>query len=535
MADPELARVNFLLEYLAECTDATDLEMLVGVAGGRVRWVIDFDQFTLALRDSGDCRYWTVTRGREHLEMVEPSALPSAHRESIASALEQLIPVAGPPPMRSLCLLLQTGAEPFGAICFTGERGHFSFQDARFAHRIAQALAGSVARLRQAATIQRQARQLEAANRAKDDFLAILGHELRNPLAPILLSVELIDRRLGDGAPPELVIIKRQALHLVRLVDDLLDVARLTRGTIELVFAPVETATFVDRALEMASPLIEARRHRLRVAVPPRGLCVNGDLNRLAQVVANLLTNAARYTEPGGSIEVVARGDDGDVVIDVTDDGRGIPSESLMRIFSMFVQAAPARDHSRQGLGLGLAIVRSLTELHGGSVGVTSDGAGCGSTFTLRFPRVSAEEDLAAKTEPPAPVLRAERPRRVMVVDDNPDVAASVCDLLELAGHHVIVFSDGVRALENLDEVRPDVAVLDIGLPVMDGHELAREIRRRLGDAAPVLIALTGYGHADVAERAREAGFDAHFVKPPEPMELLRAVEQASTESVRGD
>jgi signal transduction histidine kinase/ActR/RegA family two-component response regulator len=526
--DPEIGRVNVLLEYLAECSGTNDLAAFIHVAGGRVRWVLDFERFTLVIRSPSDCQYWTVSRDAEHLESIAPDALPPTDKEMISTVLLQGIPLASTLPIHGLCLPLQTMDLQVGAICFTNDRGHYSYRDERFVHQIAQFFSGTIVRLLQAETIRRQASDLESAIRAKDEFLAILGHELRNPLAPILLSVELLDRRLGDQAPRELAVIKRQAQHLVRLVDDLLDVARVTRGSLELVSSPVETSTVVARAIEMASPLIEARRHRLEVDVPSKGLCIDGDESRLAQVIANLLTNAARYTDPGGLIQIVAQRSEEQVVIEVSDNGCGISSDFLPRIFSMFVQAGEARGDSRAGLGLGLAIVKSLTQLHGGSVSVSSGGPGRGSTFTVRLPRLAQTPDRQVV----APFTRAAalsaHPRRVMVVDDNDDLAASLGDVLENAGHHVIVLHDGVAALDRLNDIQPEVALLDIGLPVIDGYHLAREIRARLGVSTPFLIALTGYGQSGDAQRSRDAGFDAHFVKPVDLRQLLRAVESAS-------
>jgi hypothetical protein len=300
--DPEIGRVNVLLEYLAECAETNDLAAFIHVAGGRVRWVLDFERFTLVIRGPSDCQYWTVCHDAERLGPIAPEALPPMEKEMISTVLLQGCPLASARPIRGLCLPLQTMDLKVGAICFTNARGHYSYRDERFAHQIAQFFSGTSARRLQAETIRRQASELESAIRSKDEFLAILGHELRNPLAPILLSVELLDRRLGDPPPRELAVIKRQAQHLVRLVDDLLDVARVTRGSLELVSSPVETSTVVARAIEMASPLIEARRHRLEVDVPAKGLCIDGDESRLAQVISNLLTNAARYTRSGGLI-----------------------------------------------------------------------------------------------------------------------------------------------------------------------------------------------------------------------------------------
>jgi len=525
--DPEIGRINVLLEYLAECGETNDLAAFIRAAGGRVRWVVEFQRLTLAIHRPTDCQYWTVTRDGEHLEPIAPAALPPVDREMIATVLRQRSPLASARPIRGLCLPLQAMELELGAICFTTDRGHYDYRDERFVHQIAQFLSSTIARLLQEETIRRQAFELGNANRAKDEFLAILGHELRNPLAPILLSAELLGRRLGDQEPPELAIIKRQAQHVLRLVDDLLDVARLTRGNLTLVRSLVETSSIVARAIEMASPLIEIRRHRLEVDVPGTGLWISGDESRLAQVIANLLTNAARYTDEGGLIRLVARSSKDEVVVVVSDNGCGISPELLPRVFSMFVQAAQAREDSRSGLGLGLAIAKSITEMHGGSVSVTSDGPGLGSTFTVRLPRLERTPERPATASFTPPRALSAHPRRVMIVDDNDDLAAAVGELLEDAGHHVVILHDGVAALDRLHDIHPDVALLDIGLPVIDGYHLAREIRARLGVTSPFLIAVTGYGQTGDAERSRDAGFDAHFVKPFDNAKLLQAIEFA--------
>ena len=450
----------------------------IHVAGGRVRWILDFERFTLAIRGPSDCQYWTVTRDGERLEPIAPDALPPIDKEMISTVLLKGVPLASARPSCGFCLPLQTIDQDLGAICFTDDRGHYGYRDERFVHHIAQFFSGTIARLLQAETIRRQASELESAIRAKDEFLAILGHELRNPLAPILLSVELLGRRFGDQAPRELGVIKRQAEHLVRLVDDLLDVARVTRGSLELVLSPVETSTVVARAIEMASPLIEARRHRLEVDVPSKGLCINGDEGRLAQVISNLLTNAARYTDPGGLIQVIAQRSEEQVVIEVRDNGCGISSDFLPRMFSTFVQGGRGQGRLPEpgwASGLGLAIVKSLTQQHGGSVSVASGGPGRGSTFTVRLPRLAQTPDRQAVAPSTRATALSAHPRRVMVVDDNEDLAAALGDVLEDAGHHVVVLHDGVAALDRLKDIRPEVALLDIGLPVIDGYHLARE------------------------------------------------------------
>jgi CheY-like chemotaxis protein len=311
----------------------------------------------------------------------------------------------------------------------------------------------------------------------------------------------------------------------VRLVDDLLDVSRITRGKVTLEREPIELSGVVAKAVEMATPLIAQQGHQLTVDVPATGLRVLGDPTRLAQVVANLLNNAARYSAAGGQIEVRAGLERDEVVLSVRDNGRGISADLLPRIFDQFVQGPRSTDRQEGGLGLGLALVRSLVELHGGRVEAYSDGPLLGSTFRVRLPALAAAPHTAKAKTPPEAEGRAPRPMRVLVVDDNVDAANLVDALLCARGHEVVTAYDGPSALAALDRFTPDVAVLDIGLPAMDGYELAARTRERLGDASPRLLALTGYGADGDRARSRAAGFDEHLVKPVNPAALRAAVE----------
>ena len=368
----------------------------------------------------------------------------------------------------------------------------------------------------------------EAANQAKDEFLAMLGHELRNPLSPILTAVQLLRLRGAGDAARELTIIERQAEHLVRLVDDLLDVSRIARGKVALHKQPTDIAGVVANAVEIASPLFERKQHRLSVDVAREPLVVDGDAVRLSQVVANLLTNAARYTEQGGNVWLSARAEAGEVVVRVRDDGVGIAAELLPRIFDMFVQGARRNDRPEGGLGLGLTLVRSLVALHGGRVEARSDGLGRGSEFIVRLPRVAAAAVAATTPAAPPPTGKptaAAAPRRVLIVDDNVDAAQLLAEVLELSGYQTALAHDGPTALTAALRFAPDIALLDIGLPVMDGYELAAHLRSALGPAAPRIVALTGYGQKHDRERSRAAGFDSHLVKPVDAETLLRALQ----------
>jgi len=368
---------------------------------------------------------------------------------------------------------------------------------------------------------------LREADRRKDEFLALLSHELRNPLAPILTAAQLMQLRGDVATPHEREVIARQAQHLLRLVDDLLDVSRVARGKVTLTKKRIELATVVAKAVEATAPLLEERRHRLDLYVAPDGLAVDADEVRLTQVVSNLLTNAARYTPPGGRVEVLARRRAGEVQLIVRDNGMGIDGDLLAHVFEMFVQDERGSDRSQGGLGLGLALVRTLTELHGGTVAADSGGPGRGSTFTVKLPAAAGR---VVETNPPAggPVwATSDVTRRVLVVDDNRDAAEMLSQLLARAGHQVEIAVDASQALSAADAFRPQIAILDIGLPVMDGYALGRELRARLS-SAPILIALTGYGHERDQRRSEEAGFASHLVKPVDARRLIDIVDELS-------
>ncbi len=349
----------------------------------------------------------------------------------------------------------------------------------------------------------------ERATRVKDEFLAMLGHELRNPLAPIVTALQMM--RMQGVHTHAQDVLERQVQHVMRLVDDLLDVSRITSGKIELRKEATELASVVARAIEMSRPLLEQRRSQLTVEVPERGLVIDGDPARLAQIVTNLVTNAAKYSDPGSAINVRAVHESSFVRLTVTDHGLGIDPRHLDRVFDQFVQVPQGLDRSAGGLGLGLAIVRSLVDRHGGTVRAESRGPGLGSTFIVELP-LSREPVVPS----PVTVLRETRAIRtsakILVVDDNVDAAWLLADALTLYGHEVRTADSGPSALNIFGDFAPDAALLDIGLPVMDGYELARLVRART--PAIKLIALTGYGQANDRERSRAAGFDAHLVKP---------------------
>jgi PAS domain S-box-containing protein len=374
---------------------------------------------------------------------------------------------------------------------------------------------------------QRARAEAEAANRAKDEFLAMLGHELRNPLSALrnaVVSARLDDKR-RDRA---LLIAQRQSDQLARLVDDLLDVARITQRRIVLRKERVYLADIVDRAVEAARPLIEEKRHTLTVGLPPDPLCVDGDPVRLEQVVANLLSNAAKYTEGGGRIELTLELQGSEAVFRMRDNGIGIAPPMLTRIFELFAQGGRGLDRGEGGLGIGLTVVRNLVELHGGRVEARSEGLGKGSEFEVRLPTARTIADDA----PPVEARRELRPQscaRVVVVEDNADAAESLLMLLELFGHRVRVFHDGLSALDAVRTDAPDVMLVDIGLPGMDGYEVARRARQEPRLRKAVLVALTGYGRDDDRNRAIAAGFDYHLAKPIDVGQLQVLIAELSS------
>jgi signal transduction histidine kinase len=366
--------------------------------------------------------------------------------------------------------------------------------------------------------------ELKLRDRRKDEFLAMLGHELRNPLAPIRSVIDLVKRR-GELRPRELEILDRQTATLTRIVDDLLDVARITHGKIELRREPLEVQAAVRRAVDSVRAAVDQRGHHLEVHLPGSPLFVDADPVRLEQVVVNLIGNAAKYTPPGGHLGVRAELRAERVRVSVQDDGVGIAASRLGSVFDLFEQGEQALDRSAGGLGIGLTVVRRLVELHGGSVRVDSPGEGKGSTFSFELP-VSARQ--AQGVAPKAPAAASGRRQRALVVDDNPDAATGLAELVESFGYEVEVAGDGPTALDAAGRFNPDVVLLDIGLPGMDGYAVARTLCQR--GFATKLVAVTGYGQDSDRERARGAGFSHHLVKPV-PMEALVEVLEAPAQS----
>jgi PAS domain S-box-containing protein len=367
------------------------------------------------------------------------------------------------------------------------------------------------------------------ADRSKNEFLATLAHELRNPLAPIRAAVKILQMqtKATPNSKSALDVIERQTRQMTRLIDDLLDVARITSNKLELRREQIELRAILDAAVETSRPLIEQRGHKLALRVPSAPIYIDGDLVRLAQVISNLLNNATKYTERGGRIWLTATRKENEAVIKVRDTGIGIPAETLPHIFEMFAQADRTVNGSAGGLGIGLTLVKRLVEMHGGIIQVRSDGPGQGSEFIVRVPVVSAhlsQPEIRTKgkqksrTEPTKPI-------RILVVDDNEDSADSLGLLLRLLGNEVRIAHDGLAAVDLANEFEPRVVLLDIGLPTLNGFEAAKRIRQQPWGKQAVMIAVTGWGEPVDRQRSKKAGFDHHLVKPVDPDVLTRLLQ----------
>jgi len=400
---------------------------------------------------------------------------------------------------------------------------------------------------------------LKEADRHKDEFLAMLAHELRNPLAPIHNAIELM--RMKPLADPQLNwardVIARQLTSLTRLVDDLLDVSRITRGKINLTRQVVELEALISRALETVHPLFDEHKHQLTLELPEPGVKIFGDTTRLTQAIANVLGNAAKYTDEGGQIAVSAVARATDVEICVRDNGIGIRPDMLPHVFELFTQLDRDDGRAQGGLGIGLALVQRLVQMHGGDVSATSGGPGMGSEFVIRLPRLRDEEERVEVEEPPVAADDAAPPvpdmaavvtplvtasaaqmvRRILIADDNNDALESLATLLQLSGHEVYTATNGGTALQSVERHLPEVVLLDIGMPLLDGYEVARRIRAQPWGQRITLVALTGWGQDSDRRRSREAGFDSHLVKPLDLetlTDLLARLPSAASGAARG-
>ena len=430
-----------------------------------------------------------------------------------------------PVPIESDIHEIQEVADALAAAAELRARGEAEREDLLTAERMARAAAEHAVADAQAARA-----QAETANRVKDEFLAMLGHELRNPLAPIVTALHLMARRGDAASVKERSIIERQVAHLRRLVDDLLDVSRITKGKIALQHERVDMNAVVARSLELTQPALEQRARSIEVDLPGEPLWVVGDAVRLTQVLCNLLGNAAKFTPADGRIALRLRERDGLVEVVVEDEGSGIAPELLSHVFDLFMQGEQPLDRHAGGLGLGLAIVKTLVHMHGGSVSAASDGSGRGSVFTVRLPAANSSGVIPIAAIEAAPVTRCSG--RILVVDDNVDAAETLAQLLRDVGYEVRTAPDGAAALALVDSFMPELAMVDIGLPGMDGYELARRLRADSRVPRLRLVALTGYGREPDRVRALQAQFDEHLVKPVAAdrlLEVLRRLLESAT------
>jgi signal transduction histidine kinase len=451
-------------------------------------------------------------------------SLPDSLSDSGGDRLEGLARIRRQAP--EVPILLLTGVEDEDLAVAAVREGAQDYMVKRQvdARLLGRAIRHAAERQRLKAELARQAAELRLLDRRKDEFLAMLAHELRNPLAAISNAIHALNLAVAADQGARLRgIVAHQVQHLGRMVDDLLDVSRLLRGKIVLRPERVDLRAVVEQALQSARATIEAPGHQLALALPAEPCSVEGDATRLEQVVSNLLHNAAKFTPPGGRIDLAVERADGWAVLKVRDTGEGIPPEMLSQVFEMFTQVQPSLDRARGGLGIGLTLVRSLVELHGGVAEAASGGPGLGSEFTVRLPLAAEARFAAVPATAPAAEPARERPMRVLVVEDNPHAAETLQELLSLWGHEVQVAHDGPAALAEAAGHPPEVVLLDLGLPGMSGFEVAAELRRLPGLAGIRIVACTGYGQQEDRQRTREASFDEHLVKPVAP-ELLRRV-----------
>jgi signal transduction histidine kinase/CheY-like chemotaxis protein len=425
------------------------------------------------------------------------------------------------------------GMMPLLAAIFSQEQAVIAARAEAFESREAAERAHTLARALEAARAEgaRLNAELREEHQRKDEFLAMLAHELRNPLAPIVTSVQVLKHPSlsDDRRRRQIDIVERQAAQMSRLVEDLLDVSRVSRGRIELKREPLDLRDVLRAAVETSSSMMETRRHHLTVRLPDEPLVVDGDAVRLTQVFSNVLQNAAKYTDPGGRIDLLVRNDGNRVVVTVQDNGIGIPPELLPRIFDLFMQVPVSIDRSQGGLGIGLTLVKRLVQLHGGEVAVESDGTGRGSRFTVRLPLEVAQ--VSPSAPPSVDTAASPEPLRILVVDDSHDAADTLAQALQLQGHAAECAYSGPAALRRAEELDADLVLLDLGLPEMDGYEVAQRLRRQQGRHRPYLVALTGYGAPRDRERSQSAGFDDHKVKPLSNTDLrdvLLAAQSAS-------
>ena len=507
------------LKITRDLTERKQAEETLRQSEERLRLMIENvqDYAIFMLDPSGHIATWNL--GAERIKGYKAAEIMGQHFSVFYSSED----VASGKPARELEIAVREGRVEDEGWRVRKDRTQFWANVVITALHDSQGTLQGFAKITRDMTNKQRVEQLQLADKQKNEFLAMLAHELRNPLAPIRNGVELL--KMSRSALPEIQattrMMERQIIHLVRLVDDLLDVSRIVTGKIHLDKEPIDVAEFVDRAIEEVQPTIDARGHELMLSRPARQIIVEGDMVRLAQVVSNLLANAAKYTEEASQIWLTVEADDNYVLIRVRDQGIGMAPEELTRVFNLFEQADSSISRFRGGLGIGLTLVKRIVELHGGSVTATSPGESQGSEFVVRLPISEAGSTTQGYYSPRD--LKRQLGRRILVVDDNVDAALSVERLLTKWGHDVQTSFNGPEAIEKARTFRPQIVLLDIGMPGMSGYEVAKQLRSEKEFEGVIITALTGYGQAEDRQRSREAGFNHHLTKPPDP-ELLAAL-----------
>jgi signal transduction histidine kinase len=537
----ELARLNLVLEMVSECAALSDIDSLIRIIAGRLRWILDFESCELALRFD-DAVDWHAMRLSDDTfsrvdEVLEGSGSHSLMREALKSG----VPTSAGLPISSIAVPLGSSDVSHGVLCIRRLNGSFTQRELRLVHHIASSIGAVLSRIGQervigiqrqkAAMAAEEARrekfasdELTASNNAKDSFMAMLGHELRNPLSPILAATMLLSREVEGKPLTRVKIIERQARQLDRLVSDLLDVSRITSGKVSLKRAVMDVSTVITKAIEMARPGIEAKDQTLTAVLPEQPVVIDGDEARLAQVFSNLLNNASSYSGKGKAIRVSLTVLATEVVVAVEDEGIGMAPETISKIFGLYVQGGRSKEWAPGGLGLGLAVANALVQLHHGTIVAESQGEELGSRFTVRLPLLQVTPAAVESLMDRDPVAGAVVKRRVLVVDDNTDAADALAELLTEQGHDVRVAYEPLKALTLAAEFAPQIAILDIGMPVMDGHELAASLRQQPSTASTRFFALSGYGQEADRQRSLQSGFEAHFVKPANLPDITQAI-----------
>ena len=535
----ELARLNLVLELVTECASLVDADDVARTVGVRLHWIVEFDRCELALDVNGTIIVSGMGAQDDGLKPVYAGLPGAVGRSLIEEALAHSAPASAGRPISAVAYPLGPVGQPLGALFVSAGKDSFTHRELRLLQHISSSLGGVLSRIRRELLLQEQRseaavlaeasrREREAkddaiaSNAAKDEFMAMLGHELRNPLAPILSSTALLRQEVGEAQIRRVDVIERQALHLQRLVADLLDVSRITSGKVTLRRAATDLRKAATNAAEITGPEMDARNQVLDLELPPVPAPVNGDEVRLTQVVTNLLANASRYSGAGTRVRLSIEPAGPEYVITVADEGIGMSAATLASAFDKFVQGRRGADNVPGGLGLGLAVAKSLVDIHGGRIAAESAGEGQGSVFRVWLPALARDVDLAAARVAPASPAQAcsSQPLRILLVDDNADAADLLGEILQLNGYVLKVAHGPVEALRVAPGFAPDVAILDIGMAVMDGRALAMELRARL--PAPLrMIALSGYGQEIDRQHSLTTGFQAHLVKPVDLPQLL--------------